>query len=362
MFKKIGLSLLLVGIFVLGAAGTALAAEGDSADALGGRLIYGQVSQISTHTFIVRTREGTAFNFRVDETTRFCSNVLEDPTFEHLNVGDLVGVAARRPGYGMVPGGLLARIVVILPPDFNPSIRFGVRVRGEALAVDPDAETFTLVKPSGEEMEIQVDERTRYVGHAKDLGDLDVGWVIGVAGGIQGDGSYLAAIVTVAAQLRRDVKTGEVTAVQVGDDTFSIETRQGESVTILVNEDTLYHSREGIICGLDDLQPGMVVGVTTVKSEAGDHLAKRVVAANPDELPKFEVKAMGRVIGIGLDSFTIRPHEGEATTFIIDNQTQFRGRIGRGHGLANLRLGMRLLVGGEHTEAGDLAARLVISR
>ena len=362
MFKKIGLSLLLVAFVVLGFAGTALAADEAAVGVLGVRLAFGEIIQISARTFTVETQQGAVNKYHVDENSRYLSNIVEDPTFESMRVGDLVGVAARLASPGQGYGNLLAKVVVILPPNFDPSIRFGVRVRGEVLAVDPDAGEFSVVKPNGDEIEFQVDEHTRFWGQSQELGDLEPGWGIAVVGGCQDDGTYLASIVATAEHPLREYKHGSVKAIYIGRDAFSIEKRQGESETILVDENTVYHGWGGTINGLADLEKGMVVGAVVSHTAEGDHMARRVLVANPENLPDFEVKAAGRVTGIRVDSFTIQNPGGNDYTFLVDELTRFRDLEGTAYRFADLREGLPILVGGETIESGELVARLVIGR
>lgn len=290
MFKKKWLVPVIVIFLALGIASTALAAsnepplQDDPPLVRGGRLVYGTLSHLSAQGFSLQTPGGAAFHFRVDERTHYRSSVLEAPAFEDLVVGTKVGVAARRLGAGPGPGTWIARLVVILPDDFDPSQRFGLRVRGEVLVVDLDQETFSLQKMDGEELVFQVDANTRFLGQASALADLETGWRVGVAGEEQQDGVLLA---------------------------------------------------------------------------------RRVAAADPQDLPDFEIKTGGRVTAVTQDSLTIQPPQGEALTFQVDENTHIRDRRVPGSaqgpgGVGRLRVGMWVLSGAEERPDGESMARLVL--
>ena len=83
--------------------------------------------------------------------------------------------------------------------------------------------------------------------------------IAAVAGVKQSDGSLLAHVVLVRHPLLK--LAGEVMSVDLESSSFLLDTRGGEELSTIVDENTRFRSREGEIKGLEDLQPGMVVVV-----------------------------------------------------------------------------------------------------
>ncbi len=347
------LALMLVGLVV----GVAQAAEleDNSVNATSGRLMYGQVTAITIDSFTLETARGGEFTYLIDDDTRFRSPEVEHPTFADLVVGGKVAVAAR-----LVDGDLLAKVVVLLPDDFNPGNRFGIRARGTIGDLDLEAGTFTLVKPSGEEMTFTVGDRTRFLGQSSSLEDLEPGWRVGVAASEQEDGSYLATVVVAVAKKTRRVEAAG-TVTNISDDGFTLTTRQGEERSFLVDENTRFRSRGGTVQSLEDLQLDMVALVVAQPQEDGSYLALQVIAGSKDDLPKFEVKMGGKVILVGVDSFTIQTRSGEQVTFKVAAETRFLSRGVQVENFLDLKPGMIVLVGAEDLGDGEFLARLVIA-
>ena len=154
---------------------------------------------------------------------------------------------------------------------------------------------------------------------------------------------------------------GTVTGVDAAASSFTLNTRQGEDLTFVVNDDTKFHSRNGEIENLTDLQTDMLAIVIAHPQGDGTLLAIRVAAGSPDDLPNFDVKAGGHITAIGIDSFTVQPQDGDELTFLVSEETNFRSPGGSIHGLEDLEVGMVALVGGDDLGAGEYLAKLVIA-
>lgn len=302
MSKKLAIPLIVALLVSLLVSGVALAAADDPniPSAFGGRVSYGEVTEIAASSFTVQTSRGGAFTYQVDENTRFRSSEIEEPGFGEMQDGHKVLVIAL-PYSG---GKLTACIVALLPEDFDHSQWFGVRARGDVTAVDHAASTFALRIATGEDMTFNVVERTRFIGQAASLEDLQVGWVAGVAAKEQDDGTLLTSVLMAAEQPRRVRHAGIVTGVVTKSSTFALNTRQGDDLTFDVDDDTKFHSRNGDIEGLADLQIDMIAIVLAHSQGDGRMLAVRVVAGSPEDLPNFDVKADGHITAIGANSFT----------------------------------------------------------
>lgn len=127
----------------------------------------------------------------------------------------------------------------------------GAGLRGEITAIGTDE--FTVQPTEGDELTISVDADTRYAGDLESFDDLEVGMSVGVALA-RGEGQVLAKAVVSGALLDAERARGEVT--DVGSDSLTIETRDGDSLTFEVTGDTEFHSRDDSVASLSDISVG----------------------------------------------------------------------------------------------------------
>ncbi len=148
-------------------------------------------------------------------------------------------------------GGLrdLARLVVILPEDFDPTQFEGAR--GKVVEVNPSASQFTLEKRDGQETVVTTDAETVFRGQATSLADIKEGMLAGVISKeSEGDG-LVARIVRAGNPI--GINFGEISSVNTSAGTFTLKTqRSGQELTVEVDEQTRFRSR-----GDEDLQVWM---------------------------------------------------------------------------------------------------------
>ena len=231
--------------------------------------------------------------------------------------------------------------------------RYGGQVTGVG------SSSFSIENQAGTSFTFAVDENTRF--HSRDgevtgLGDLETGMYVHVLAVEQDDGSLLALAVGVADPDRIDGRyaLGEVTAV--GNSSFTILTRDGNSLTFQVTNETRFHSRNGEVNGLDDLETGMIVAVKYEEQDGG-LVALAVGAGALHDRPRGQ-RAAGQVIDVGESSFTIN-QTGEHLTFQVTDSTRFHSRDGEVTGLEDLANGMQVVVFYQTADDGSLVALLV---
>jgi hypothetical protein len=165
------------------------------------------------------------------------------------------------------------------------------RYRGEITGVAPDDGTFTLKTPAGEEVEITVGDRTRFRSRddsIQGIDDLEVG-MLALVQGMKGSGGELNALLVAAgnAEDRPDVRAiGVITAI--GSRSFTLETRQGRSLSFEVDDSTNYRSRDGSVTSFEDLEVGMKAIVVGDEIDAGHYKAIVVGAGVPQGAPQGE--------------------------------------------------------------------------
>ncbi|MGH2606920.1 MAG: DUF5666 domain-containing protein, partial [Anaerolineales bacterium] len=155
---------------------------------------------------------------------------------------------------------------------------------------------------------------------------------------------------------------GEVTAVDPGASTFSLQPREGEELTIQVTEDTVFHSRDGEIDALEDMQAGMRAFVRGQVTEDGAHIARGVAVGDPADRPELERYA-GTVATVvpGQDTFSIELRDGDEVAFQTSDRTRFRSHDGSVGGLEDLKKGMLVRVGALPQEGGGHLALVVLA-
>ena len=354
MFKKLFVPLILALTAALAIGGVAYAASQpekapspaaqmaveDENTAQGRRRGLGQIIALGEGQFTVQLRSSEEKVILVDENTRYFKADGSSGSFADLQVG--LWVAGR-----VAPSGedLLARVVVLLPAGFDPDLK-NAGFRGEVTALGENS--FSLHTLRGADLTIAVDSHTAYAGEVHSFSDLQVGMKAGVGAQKLEDGSLLALAVAVRPDLIRHA--GEITTVDPAAGTFSLKTRQGESLTFQTDGSTQYFGQVG---SLADLQSGMLAVVGAKQLEDGSYLAERVIA---HEKPLVDVKAAGRVTAIEASSFTIRGRDGNTYTFQVTPETRFHSRGGQVRGLKDLRLGMGVAVAAQEGDVGQLRA------
>jgi len=106
----------------------------------------------------------------------------------------------------------------------------------------------------------------------------------------------------------------------------------------------------------------MVAMVYGSPQNDGVFLATRVIAGNAEDLPNYDVNALGQITMVGVDSIHLQNRNGEEMTFLVDGETVFRSRGGEVSSLADLEEGMSVLIGAYETEDGQLLAKLIFVR
>ena len=181
-------------------------------------------------------------------------------------------------------------------PPTDPIAR-PARHIGQVTAVGDN--TFTLELLNGKTVQIAVDDDTRFRkvgGGEASFADITVGrWVAGAVKPPQeGEEGVLHARVVVILPEDfdparwKDVRRypGKVTAV--GNDSLTIQTRNGQSLTFAVTDQTRFRSRDGAVKGLGDLEPDMPV-LVIAKDDNGTLTALAVLAGRghrPGGFPK----------------------------------------------------------------------------
>ncbi|MDA1330147.1 MAG: DUF5666 domain-containing protein [Chloroflexi bacterium] len=156
-------------------------------------------------------------------------------------------------------------------------------LRGEIVELGDNQ--FTLLTRNETRVTVEVDEETSYFGALEEFSDIEVGMLVGVAGQRSGEETILARAVG-AGEPRGDKLRafGEVT--DVSTDSLTIETRAGETLSFLVTDETRFHSRDGEVESLSDIEEGQKAMVIYIENSDGDFIAAGIgIGGPPDGAP-----------------------------------------------------------------------------
>ena len=319
------------------------------------RPVVGQVTAVSGDQFTIEKRDGKEITFLVDESTRYTNKEKAELSIDDLEIGLWVAVAAPK-GSEEEP---VARVVVLLPENLNPSQMTGFR--GSILSVDMSGNQFTLQTQKGVKTTFEVDSSTIYKGEATTFSGLQEGMSAGVAAKELEDGSLLAQIIRTGYPISKHL--GEITAVSLEDSTLTLRTSRGqEELTFKVDENTRFRSKDQSVESLEDLQPGMVCVVVARGQGDAIPVASIVGAADKDNLPKFDLRVGGRIVSLEENSFTIEDRNNQQYTFQVTGDTLFRSRGGQISGLEDLKEGVLVIVGAKELGSGTYQAELIIAK
>ncbi len=356
MFTKWMRIILVTAALTLGLVGVAYA-EGDAPD--NQTRIAGVILNVDFpgDTFAVRTLSGTDVHVHVTGNTEYRSRDGSVQGFEDLVVDMRTIVVGQERGDGTIN----ASIVFAATPEELPNV---IRLKGEVVSVGGD--NFTLLTEDGQSLTISVIERTRFRsrnGEVTKLSDLEPGMVALVTA-VDTEDNGIVALVVAAGNPGGDIRdrifrtTGEITGVVPGQETFTVQSNEGESITFVTGERTKFRSRDGSVTGIHDLKQGMFTMVGAIKMEDGTNQALVVLAGNPEDRPERPtvVSASGKIVSLGGNSLTIETRSGEQKSFSVDGSTKYKSRDGSVKGFGDLEVGMIAIVVGRDLGNGELLA------
>lgn len=352
MSIKLRIATILIGVFSLGFPVSALAQEGDTGESF---RVAGEVIEINVNSgsFEVDTLRGDRKRIWTDSDTRYRSRGGEVDELEDLQPGMEVLVMGMKAGEGRWE----AEVVIAGHLSAGEG---RLRVIGEIVDVEVGAMAFSLKRPEAETLRIEVTEATRYrspQGEVEGVEDLEIGMRALVVARQPEEGNPIALLV--AAGHPEDLPDlsrykGEISQVIPGQQTFSLVTLGGEDISLLTNERTRFLSRDGSVESIHDLKKGMKAHVAAVETEEG-LIAVVVAAGNPERKPELDKRAVGRITGVGEDSFTLHTRSGEDLSIRVDSSTRYFSRGGEVNGLGDLEVGMVAAVGSVKEGGGYLA-------
>ena len=314
-----------------------------------------------SNSFILLTRTGENFEFIVTEHTNFRSRIGAMGSIDVLSIGMKTLVTGTKDS----EGNLIASLVVAGQASEMPEL---LRASGTIVSINPDEGSFQLEMINSEIQEFTVGYRTRYIsrdGSINGLVDIAPGMSANVVAVIRGERSPLALRITVGGypeQRERFKVIGDITNVIPGQETFELEDRNGNMVTFIVNERTRFRSRDGSIEDIHDLKKGMRALVVGLRDGDGPLVALGVAAGYPEDLRVLSgsnFRALGKIISLDNQSFTIESRNRGDLTFLVDDTTIYKSRDGSLDEFNDLQVGMISAVVAEKFVDGGLKAIMI---
>ncbi|MFC1879486.1 DUF5666 domain-containing protein [Chloroflexota bacterium] len=158
----------------------------------------------------------------------------------------------------------------------------------------------------------------------------------------------------------RVARRGLGQVISIADDQFTIQRQDGETFTILIDDETNYRGKDQVELSFDDLKVDGWVIVIPVRPGM-EKIMARAVFILPDEFdPNQFGGARGLItsVDIAADQFSLETDEGAQLTFDINDETNFWGDL---ETLADLDLDMEAIVRSQEQEDGSLLALGVMS-
>ncbi|HKJ27820.1 MAG TPA: DUF5666 domain-containing protein [Anaerolineales bacterium] len=362
MFKKISLALMVALLTAVSIVGLASAKTDTQASVLPAqhpnhRTLIGQITEIGSDQFTATGLNGETHTIIITAYTVFGSRAADpadSASFDDLEAGMWVSVVNHTDSSGQFS----ARLVVILPEDFDPTSIQTQRAIGEVDKINNGQNTFDIITRSGETLTFSVNDKTRFAGTISELKDLSKGMMVGVFAVEQEDGSLLAKIVV-------DQKLGRETLAKVGgtidtvyEEGLTLTTRSGEVMTFNLTEKTRFASRDAAISGLEDVEPDMAVMVV-FKPDSGETPDAAAVMVLDQALLNLS-RARGEVQSAGGSHLTLQTASGETLNFSVDENTRLRGQ--GIEDLQDIKNGMKALVLYKTEADGSLLAMAILVR
>jgi hypothetical protein len=318
------------------------------------RRSLGVVVSVSEQQFTVARKDGQQFTLLVDEHTRFLDKDKNPLDIEDLNVDQWVIVAGKLNEEDQQ----VAKLVIILPDDFNPNEWMGV----VGIIADIDAEdmTFSVCDKDGESTTFETTDKTRFRGKAKSFQDLEIGMRARVGAYIQNDGDRFAHTIWTTLPVSR--YRGEITEINLTSNTFTLqEWRENQDMVFQVDEFTKFQGKADSLQSLQDIKVGMVAMVfaKSESTESEQLVARAVISVEKEQLKKYDLRRMGVVISNQHNELTIESPNGQEYHFEIVDDTRWMGRGVTLESLEDLEPGMRVIVAANEIADGKYQAQVV---
>jgi len=276
MWKKIALPVVLALLLGLALTGIALASESEDTPLPPEmRRGVGQIAALGESQITLRDLRQELVTLEVDEDTVFKSTSGEPASFADLETGQWLAVAAVA-GEGV---SRLARLVILLPEDYQPPKPWVLWLRGRVEQVDALNGSFDLQPRRGEELTLVVDADTRFQGQVDSLEGLTDGMLAEAAILRLEDGTFLALAVRTHSPLVWHA--GTISGVDPAAGSIILETRRGDVITITATDETRFRSRGGWVQAVEDLEVGMLILVGADETADGQYQARLVLVGRP---------------------------------------------------------------------------------
>jgi hypothetical protein len=154
---------------------------------------------------------------------------------------------------------------------------------------------------------------------------------------------------------------GEITAVQPASASFELETLRGETLAIVTDETTQFHSADGAIQSVSDLAVGMKAFALGIITPDGQHLARQVGAGSAQGIRRHVVRKVGEITSVvpGQLTISLQPAQGDEIQLNVTDRTHFVSRDQSVTDIHDLKKGMKARIAALVKDDGSLEAIVV---
>jgi hypothetical protein len=360
MVGKISKSLLLVLVLTLVSAGVVFAGEDTSPEK---DRFLGNITDIDAeaNSFSIQSRAGRDLSFRTIERTVFRSRDGSIQSLDDLSIGMNALVSAYRDHEGNL-------VALMVAAGEDAKLDDLQRFKGIISAVDIERRSFSLEMEEGRVHQFVVNDRTRYKsrdGSISDLADLEngmVAYVVAIERDTQAPLALMVAAGNPAERPNRFRVFGQIKNVIPGQETFELETKNGDLLALQVVDRTIFRSRDTSINSIHDLKTGMHALVIGVREMDGSIIALAVATVDLDDNPgldRLDIRAIGKISSIGDHSFVLETQGQGLLSFSVGGSTIYKSRDRNIETFENLQIGMIVVVGGMELGNGEYKAVVI---
>ncbi len=243
------------------------------------RGVRGQITAIQDDQITLELRE-RSITVNISDETRFHIISQEEASLDDFSVGDIVLARGRRE-----EGGDLLATLIVLQPDGDRVLGRVAAVYDDGLLLNgrPDADgnpRQITVNASPDTIVAMIGQETTWGGDPAGRDLLQEGMFVAAFGAASADGLTLDAhtLTSTRPPAQRRAAVGQIEAIQ--DDGFTLTALNGDTLTIIVTDDTVFHIGRDNEASWEDFNTGDKVIVAGERSEDGTtiiaaHVAKR---------------------------------------------------------------------------------------
>ena len=317
--------------------------------------LRGEISAIDGRTITLELPQRSV-QVITDDATNFHIIGQEMAGLSDFSVGDTILARGQRQEDGV----MLARLI-LMQPEGDMLVGRVTAVNEYSLVVNGRDQQEITITVNPDTIVAMIGQELTWDGDPAGSQALHEGIIVAAFGTASSDGSSLDAHTLVSQRPQRPQgMAGVIDAI--ADDSFTITNLRGDTVTVLVNDETHYRMPNIEDPGPDDFAAGDEVAIVGLPGDEEGTFSARIVAAVPENRPHGRPIA-GEITAINGNEISLALLRGATITVITGPDTIFRIGPDNEASLDDFASGDMIAVFGRRgEEAGTLLATHVMKR